>query len=190
MRGIPAIVLGSFPAIAGLHRGVVIVSCPDDRGEQVIQRLKEWTPGTSWQVVKREEPSPKGLESTTRFTTDLRTAVQQWGLIRDLRSGRFDVAVGVWDGTAGYDLLKCLPFLLDARSVLIFNENIDAFYLFARNWKPLRDHWRSRRSGRPRREILQYLGGLISALVLAPLGMMYVLIKVSYLVIRKHNRED
>jgi len=45
------------------------------------------------------------LESTTRFTTDLRTAVQQWGLIRDLRSGRFDVAVGVWDGTAGYDLL-------------------------------------------------------------------------------------
>lgn len=190
MRGVPALLLGSFPAVDTLHRGVVIISGPDDRGERVLMRLREWTPGTSWQVVKRGEPSPKGLEGTTRFTTDVRTAVQQWGLIRELRSGRFDVAVGVWDGTAGYGMLRCLPFLLNARSVLIFNENIDAFYLLARNWKHLRDHWRSRRSGRPRAEVLQYLGRMISSLVLAPLGMMYVLIKVSYLVIRKYIRED
>ncbi len=190
MRGLPALLLGSFPATTSLQRGVMIMSCPAELGDRVLNRLMEWTPGTSWQVVKRGEPSPKGFEDATRFTTELRTAVQQWRLISDLRSGRFDITVAVWDGTAGYGLLKFLPLLVGARSVLIFNENIDAFYLLARNGKPLRDHWRSRRSGRPLAEVLQYLGGVVSSLVLAPLGMMYLLIKVSYLVTRKYIRED
>lgn len=190
MRGLPALLLGSFPATTSLQRGVMIMSCPAEIGGRVLNRLREWTPGTSWQIVKREEPSPEGFADATRFTTDLRTAMQQWGLIRNLRSSRFDIAVAVWDGTPGYGMLKFLPLLVGARSVLIFNENIDAFYLLARNRKPLRDHWRSRRSGRPRAEVLQYLGGLVSSLVLAPLGLMYLLIKVSYLVTRKYIRKD
>lgn len=188
MRGIPALVLGSFPAITSLHRGVVIISCPDDLGQRVVLRLREWTPGTSWVAVKREEPPVAGLEDATRFTTEMRTLSEQWRFVRELRTHQFDVAVTVWAGGDGYGLLKFLPVLLGARSILVFNEHVDAFYLLARNWRTIRNHWRSRSGGKPRTGAFRTIGRAIRSIFLAPIGLSFVVMKISYLIARKNIR--
>jgi hypothetical protein len=54
--------------------------------------------------------------------------------VRRLRRERFDAVVAFFTGDPSYRKIKYLPFLLDARHKVIFNENSDCFFFSWRAW--------------------------------------------------------
>ncbi|GEM_PF-7069895 len=188
MKGIVSHLFGSYPDLNSLKRGVLIVSCSDALGRRVMQRLTEWIPHTQWQIVKREEPTIEGYEASTHYTLHSRTLGEQWSFIRRLREHRYDLAVVVWGNEEGYRTLKWLPLFLGVRAVLVFNENIDAFYCIGRNYRVLWQHWRWRRTSRTSRSVSGRLAERLLQMICAPLGLLYVVVRTAYLETRRMIR--
>jgi hypothetical protein len=153
-----------------------------------MQRLNEWSPHTQWHLIKREEPPIEGFEGRTDYTFHARTLGEQWSFVRRLREHRYDVTVVVWGNEDGYQMLKSLPFVVGAKSILVFNENIDSFYCVGKNYRTLWQHWRWRRTTRSSRSDSGRLAERLVQLVCAPLGLLYVVVRTAYLETRRMIR--
>lgn len=188
MRGLFSIARLSFPDIKQFRKGIIVVSCSDDYAERILTYVAGWMPHIEWALVKRQEPAIASFDGETVFTGQAATVIQQLTLLRSLRSRKADIVVLAWTNELSFGLLKLAGLLSNARSFLVFNENVDAFFLVLKNHRIIRHHLRWRFAGKilskGRRVALEAL----SWIFLFPLGAVSTIAGTLYLVIRKRLR--
>lgn len=173
------------PDIETLHHGLIVLSCFDSIGDRIAKAACEILPAVSWTVVKREEPAPHGFETETRYTFTVSTVLQQWRFLSEIRELNADVTVVAWTNEPSYRLLQWLAWLSGSRYLLVFNENIDAFFLVSKNAALVWSHLRWRFSHRMLVHILRNGAEMVSWILLFPVGLFYLTIRTSYLVLKR-----
>ncbi|MBI3788661.1 MAG: hypothetical protein HY276_10465 [Ignavibacteriales bacterium] len=188
MRGLLSIARLSFPDIKQFRKGIIVATCSDDHAERISTYVVQWLPHVEWVLVKRQEPAIAAFKGETFFTGQATTFVQQFALLRSLRRRKADIVVVAWTSEASFGLLKLAGLLSNTRSIIAFNENVDAFFLVLKNHRIIRHHLRWRFAGKMlskgRRIVLEAL----SWIFLFPLGVVSTIVGALYLVIRKRLR--
>jgi hypothetical protein len=186
MRGLLSFFNSSFPDLSTVRKGIMVFSCSDKMGGRIMNRLMAWLPSVQWTVVKRDGPPVQGGVHRTIYTVHHQTVWQRIRFVRALRREAVDLVVVAWTNEPSYRLLQWLGLLSNAKSVLVFNEHTDAFFFVRANVGVIIRHWLWRREF----HILESSKTLVRALIrilLFPIGFLYLLIRTSYLVMRKNS---
>lgn len=188
MRGLLSIVRLSFPVIKKFRKGIIIAACSDEYAQRISQYISNWMPYVEWVMVKRQEPVISAFKGETIFTLYATTFVQQLALLRSLRKKKADIVVLTWTNEASFGFLQCAGLLLHARSYIVFNENVDAFFLVVRNHRIIRHHFRWRFAGKALSKGKRIILDVLSWIFLFPLGVLATVFGTAYIVIRKRRR--
>lgn len=127
------------------ERGAVFLTAPPEVGARIIENVRTRFPTTRWTLYLRANDASAlasvldGVEVISDKPTGSKIA-----FLRDIRRNRFDLAVIAWTGDRSHNKMKMVGLLGAARRYLIYNENIDSFYLDSHDgiwWRHLR--WRA-----------------------------------------------
>ena len=188
MRGSLSMLFSSHPEVARLRRGLIVLACSDRYSHRIVQAVTEWMPHVTWTILQREEtvfPKVKGQVFLSRGAEGISG---KWELLRRMRGERFDIVVTTWTNEPTYAGLKLFSVLADARFVLAYNENIDAVFLVPRHARTFVSHLWWRLTHRPGGRVLHPLLNSLSWLFLFPLGVVYLVTKTLFVVLRERLR--
>ncbi len=188
MRGILSLLLSGEPRMDRFRTGLIILSCSEDYEERIAQRVVEWMPHVRWAIVKRFEPALPWFEGPTIFSSQSATFSRQVRQILSIRRKEFDVVAVACTNEPSYMPLKILAVVSGYRSFVVFNENIDAYFLHRGTRRLLLNHWRWRLRERRYLHGRHRLAELLSWIFLFPPAALYLLVKVSFFVLRKRLR--
>jgi hypothetical protein len=188
MRGIFSILFSKNPDLSKFHKGLIILSCSDKYAERIARRVHEWQPSINWSIVKRYEPSFDWFKCETIFSCYANTLTKEIKLIKTIRNKKFDIVIITGTNEPSFAPLKMMGILTGYKSLLIFNENIDAFFVNRDNWRTLIGHARWRLRDKNVLSGHNLLLTMLSWLFLFPIGIVYIILKTVFLVIRKQLR--
>lgn len=188
MRGLLSIARWSFPDIKKFHKGIIVAGCSDENAQRIAHSCSQWLPHVNWAMVKRHEPVIASFTGETIFTFHETTIARQFALLRLLRKEKADIVVLTWTNEASFGSLHIAGLFFNARSFIVFNENIDAFFLVVKNHRIIRHHLRWRFAGKILRKGKRVLLEALSWMFLYPFGVLSTLAGTLYLVIRKRMR--
>lgn len=179
-----------IPNYSDVKNICLIVSCaPGKIGK--IGKIENWIRlnllESKITYVLRELPLSNFKSGEIVKTVDAVSLISKIRIITELRKRKFDIVAVCWTGEPGYFSLKLLAFLMKTRSILVFNENNDCFWLIRNNFKTIVSHllWRMRgisNVSRIRYLLIHYL----TLILLLPIGLAYVIIRVLYYTLRKY----
>jgi hypothetical protein len=188
MRGLRSIWFSQPADIERLQTGLLVQSCSDLYGEEILRKVRERMPHVRWSLVKRFEPGYDHFSGKVIFSSYASTISKKISFIRKLRQLRSDITVVAWTGEKSYNALKFAAYLSNFRYLLVYNEHYGAFFAVKKNRSYLFRHLRWRMRNR------QILGGkkpaygLLSWIVLYPPALVFIIVRTFLLVIRKYLR--
>lgn len=184
MRGLLSVFRGSFPDLSTIRKGIVVLSCSTAVGTRIVTRLTAWLPLVQWTVVQRgEHPFPVKVHKTLN-TQQAETFVQQLHLLRALRRESTDLVVVAWTNEPSFRRLQWLGLMAGGKSILVFNEHAEAFFLVRANFGVIVRHWAWRKGIQG----LDFSKAMIRSLLrvmLFPVGLLYLLFRTAYWTFRK-----
>lgn len=182
MRGLVSIVLAPPPDESRFRTGLMILSCSERYAVAIRRFAEEHYPFIAWTILYRYDSTGAFRNSRMMFSSDAITVRKKLDLLLAIRRSRYDVVYTAWTNEQSFGPLKVLGLLSNFRYHRIFNENIDAFYLHRSNFSNLRRHllWRLASHS----EIRYVAANVFSWIVLFPLGFVYLLLRVSFLLLR------
>jgi hypothetical protein len=134
---------------------------------------------------------PDGYEKEAKIvSTSIISLSSKLKTVLELRKRRFDIVVVVWSGERSYGALKLLALVVAAKSILVFNENVDCFWLMRQNYHVFLNHIINRfrqKVGSASQLPIQFyfFRRILSFIFLLPLGMLYVITRVLYYSIKR-----
>lgn len=188
MKGLASLLRSSSGEVSHIRRGLVILACTDVHKKGIVARVTSWMPHVQWTILQRDTLGYETHTDEMILSKDAVGPMQQLSFLRSIRRRSFDVAVVSWTGEPSYGALKTLAFLSGARNILVCNENYDAYFLARNNWRIVRSHivWRLERSHG--KGLLTTGLGVLSWLILFPLGVIGILAKTTILELSKRAR--
>ncbi len=188
MRGFLSLLLSGEPRLNEIRTGLIVLSCSEDYEQRIARRVVEWLPHVRWTIMKRFEPALEWFDGETLFSSEAVTVARQFVQLRLVRSTKFDLVVICCTNEPSYLPLKVLGVCSGYKSLLVFNENIDAYFVHRGTHRLILNHlrWRAREKrllqGRHR------VAELLSWILLFPPAALYLFAKVGFLVLRKRLR--
>ncbi len=183
MRGLFSIVFSPPPDESRFKTGLMILSCTERHAVAIRRFAEERYPHISWTILYRYDSSGVFHDSAVMFSSEAVTIRKKLDLLLKIRRSRYDVVYTAWTNEESFGLLKALSLLTNFRYNRVFNENIDAFYLHRSNFSNWRRHllWRWASHS----ELRYVAANLLSWLFLFPLGLLYLLVRVVFLLSRR-----
>ena len=185
MRGLFSILFSPTPDIGTFRSGILLLSCSEHFAERIAEKVCAWMPDVQWTIVKRFEPPFSWFKGETIVSSYAGTLSRQWKLFRRVRAPLYDVAVIACTNEKSYNPLKTLGVCSGAGSLVIFNENLDAYIACRDTRATLINHlrWRLRQRKYPggRRIVLNAL----SWVFLFPPAFLYLSSRTMIRLVRK-----
>lgn len=163
-----------------------IVSGNWDEAELIEPILKSWFPNVEITYVLRDS-YPESFDNKKKIITTYATKFKaKYEIINHLRKQNFDVTVCCWSNKQGFLALKSLGFVVKPKSMLIFNENLDCFWLTRSNLKIVIKHYIWRLSQKSKFNNSKFILTILTTIFLLPLGLLYVTIRSLYFINKKY----
>lgn len=188
MRGIFSIFFSRTPDTNTFKSGLIVLSCSELYDERITRRCCEWLPHVEWTIVRRFEPTFPWFKGETIFSSYADTLPKQFAFVKKLRAKRCDITIIAGTNERSYQPLKFMALLSGYRSLVVFNENIDAYTACRDNLNIIFNHLRWRISQKKILRGKNILLAVFSRVFLFPLAILYILLRTCFLVIRKQLR--
>ncbi len=188
MRGLIGTLFGPEPSLEEFRLGLIVLSCSESYAARIAARAMEWMPHVQWTVMQRFEPGISGAEIETIYSSHAVSIPRKIAQLARVRKQRFDVVVVACTNEASFIPLKVFALVTGSQAFAVFNENIDAYFLHRKSIPVLLDHWRWRLSLSYHHRPGRLFAIALSWLFLFPLGCLYLLSRVLFLVARKKLR--
>ncbi len=119
------------------HGTCLLVATADPTlAKDVFQKIRCRFPHLQLTVVAPHSFRPLFPEQTVFLTNrEVKTRLRLWTIY--LRRKRFDIAVFILNGSPTFRLPKLWTFVLNARSVIAYNENLDSFSFHRNHWRTI-----------------------------------------------------
>jgi len=132
--------------VEGEH-GILFLTAPPEVGAKIAEAVKVQFSSIRWTVYLRENDLGQLREAVggMEIASD-KPSGSKAAFLAEIRRRRYDVAVVAWTGHRSYNRMKTVGLLSAAKRHLIYNENLDYFYLDGNDGTWLR-HLRWRASG-------------------------------------------
>ena len=189
MRGLVSVILSHIPNTDEYRTGLIILSCTEKYDERIARRAQEWLPHIQWSIVKRFEPGFEWFEGDTIFSSYAPTLAGQARLIRRIRQERFDLTILSCTNEPSFNPLKIMGILSDYRSLVVFNENIDAYFACRDTRSIILKHFRWRLAQKKHLGSRNLALTFLSWIFLFPPAFLYILLRTLFLITAKQLRK-
>lgn len=183
MRGLASILVGRELPAQEVSAVLVVCSADNARCPQILALVRQRFPKAHLTyVIPREYAGVVPEDAEKHLISDLKTSVLR--VSREIRSRKYDVTVLMLTGQPIFRKAKLWALFTNYRMLAIYNENLDSFCCIRDDRMGLFRHakWRLRQKGFPS------LVASFLAIVLSPIGFLYLLSFTSRALIRSRLR--
>ena len=112
------------------ENATLFLTAPPELGSKIVESVRERFPSMRWTVYLRAgDTSGLGDSTSGMEVFSDKPRGSKIGFLRRIRRGRSKLAVIAWTGDRSYNKMKLVGLLSAAQRVLIYNENLDSFFL-------------------------------------------------------------
>jgi hypothetical protein len=183
MRGIGSMLFRPMPVTPDFKTGLIVLSCSEDYAVLIVEYLKKKYPRTTWTLLYRYDPSGVFAGERVIYSSDAFSVGKKIAMLTDIRRRAFDVVYIAATDEISFGMLKVFGFLSHFEYFGMITENLENILIHAGNrgrvWKHFAMRWRVHKVFRT------VLTGILSWLLLFPLGLLYIIGRTCYLVLVK-----